>query len=113
MSEKTQWQPISMLPLLVQMVEEVHSSNQQQTLNLEKAKGNPFLFSACELIRTERAYQEQLGSLSLFQQQCERWLAEDIQPENEVMVMDTLERLLEMDIMTKTVLAQLKSFVGT
>lgn len=58
MSEKIQWQPISMLPLLVQMVEEVHSSTQQQTLNLEKAKGNPFLFSACELIRTERAYQE-------------------------------------------------------
>lgn len=113
MSEKIQWQPISMLPLLVQMVEEVHGSTQKQTINLEKAKGNPFLLSGSELLRTERAYQEQLNSLSLFQQQCERWLAEDIQPEKEVMVMDTLERLFEMDIMTKTVLAQLKSFVGT
>jgi hypothetical protein len=49
----------------------------------------------------------------LFHQQCDRWLAEDIQPENKVMVMDTLEMLFEMDIMTKTVLAQLKLFVGT
>ncbi|WP_445772116.1 hypothetical protein [Rheinheimera sp.] len=112
MSEPIQWQPISMLPLAAQMIDEAHQSTQKQRLNLEHAKHNPFLLDGHELARMERAYTNQLETLNLFQQQCERWLADNTHPDTETQLLETMERLFEMDKMTRDVLEKLKYFIG-
>lgn len=55
-TQQVRWQPLSRLPLVSSMIEDIHRSTLQQPANLEMAKLNPLLIEPKELARMKLAY---------------------------------------------------------
>jgi hypothetical protein len=70
-----QWQPISQLPLFIQMVDGLLAEVQAFHDTLAEARGKPHALDDAILNRVEQQYQERSHFLGLYGEQFRRWRA--------------------------------------
>src|SRR6266849_130497 len=77
-SAEPQWQPISQLPLLASIVDEMFKDTQDQYQLYVQARKKPHVLDDAIVDRASRAHQTQLEDVSLFEQQFVRWQKEPL-----------------------------------
>lgn len=83
MSEQDQprWQPLSSLPLLARMIDELLESAQENQINLDAARHRPHLLDDYTINRVVKTYTEQRKDLWLYEEQLARWRSENLDPD--------------------------------
>lgn len=81
MDEQPQWQPISMLPVFTNMVDQMLASSQEQLIHMQLAREKPHIMDDATLQRVVELYSNQLEDQWLFEEQFNRWLREDLRSE--------------------------------
>jgi hypothetical protein len=67
------WQPITALPLVAQMIDETLESARIQLENLEEARPRPYVLDDALVSRIVRSYSDQAEFLPVYQEQLARW----------------------------------------
>ncbi len=75
------WQPISALPLVVQMIDEPLDEAETQLKNLEEARHRPYVLDDGLLQRVQQVYSEQAEFIPIYQEQLVRWEQLDLTAE--------------------------------
>lgn len=72
-SSTPNWQPITALPLVAQMIDETLESARIQLENLEEARPRPYVLDDALVSRIVRSYSDQAEFLPVYQEQLARW----------------------------------------
>jgi hypothetical protein len=67
------WQPLSLLPQIARLIDDMAFGATEQLGNLAQAAAHPHLLDDATLDRTERVYGEQRDFLAIYAQQLSRW----------------------------------------
>jgi hypothetical protein len=67
------WQPITALPLVAQMIDETLEDARIQLENLEEARPRPYVLDDALVSRIVRSYSDQAEFLPVYQEQLARW----------------------------------------
>ena len=71
--QEPNWQPLSLLPLFVRVIDGMTDSVEEQLLNLQRAEAQPHLLDNATIDRLTGVYSEQKGELWLYEEQLGRW----------------------------------------
>ncbi len=67
------WQPITALPLVAQMIDETLESARIQLENLEEARPRPYVLDDALVSRIVRSYSDQAEFIPVYEEQLARW----------------------------------------
>ena len=67
------WQPISALPLVVQMIDEPLDEAETQLKTLKEARHRPYVLDDGLLQRVQQVYSEQAEFIPIYHEQLVRW----------------------------------------
>ena len=68
-----QWQPISMLPMLVDLINNQFKDTKEQYERLLQVRSKPHVLDDATIERTIKVYKEQLDFLWVFEKQISKW----------------------------------------
>ena len=71
------WQPISALPMIARMVDDLLEGAQEQYQTFQEVKDRPYVLNDAIVQRTVRVYTEQMEDVWLYEEQLARWKKED------------------------------------
>lgn len=71
--ETPNWQPISMLPVISQLIDGGIVDTEQQLSTLEEAQGRPYALDDYTVARMVNVYTEQKDFLDIYAEQLARW----------------------------------------
>lgn len=74
------WQPISALPLIAQMIDGNLTDVEEQFQNLQPARSRPHVLDDATVERIIKVYTEQKDFLWVYDKQLARWKAESLTP---------------------------------
>ena len=72
------WQPISALPMIARMVDDLLEGAQEQYQTFQEVKDRPYVLNDAIVQRTVRVYTEQMEDVWLYEEQLARWKKEDL-----------------------------------
>ena len=99
-SRKVNWQPLSMIPLFLKMVDGMLESAQEQLGNLQQAKHKPHVLDDEIIQRLLKLYPEQKEDIPYYLEQCQRWKNETTNPDqikNIVIIENKLNELKQVN----------------
>ena len=67
------WQPLSLLPVVAMMIDEVVQNSEDQHEAFSEAKDKPHVLDDATVFRAIRLYKAQLEDLRLYEEQLKRW----------------------------------------
>lgn len=70
---KPQWQPLSLLPVVAMMIDEVVQNSEDQHEAFSEARDKPHVLDDATVSRATRLYKAQLEDLRLYEEQLKRW----------------------------------------
>jgi hypothetical protein len=70
---KPRWQPLSLLPVVALMIDEVVQNSEDQHEAFSKARDKPHVLDDATVSRATRLYKAQLEDLRLYEEQLKRW----------------------------------------
>ncbi|TCO69481.1 hypothetical protein [Marinisporobacter balticus] len=70
------WHPISMLPIIVDLIDNQFKDMKGQYENLLQVRSKPYVLDDATILRTIKAYTEQLDFLWVFEKQIAKWQEE-------------------------------------
>ena len=76
-----QWQPISALPMLGSLIDEMLADAEEHYETILQAKGRPYVLDDAIVARIIQVHTDQLEDHWLFQEQLSRWAREDLRAE--------------------------------
>jgi hypothetical protein len=100
-AEEFNWQPVSFLPQLREMIEGMLESALENWRNLQPAKERPYILDAHLVSRLFEVYGRQRDDLWLYREQLAKWRSEDLAPEQAKEIrrlngqLDRLSKVLE------------------
>jgi len=98
--QEPQWQPISALPMIVQLIRGTLENTNEQYQTLLAAEDKPHVLNDALVDRVIRLYTVQAEDMTLFEEQLARWKKEHLTPvqEQEVdLLSEPLQRLRELE----------------
>jgi hypothetical protein len=72
------WQPLSMIPVFIEMVDEMLKSAEIQLTQLKQAEHRPHVLDDETVNRVLKSYSEQNELMPIYLQQCQRWEKEEL-----------------------------------
>jgi len=72
-SERVNWQPISRMPLVANMIDGALSDTADHLQTLTKARAQPHVLDDATINRVERVHREQLQFVDIYGEQLRRW----------------------------------------
>lgn len=79
MTEKPiNWQPVSMIPVFIEMVDEMLKSAEIQLTQLKQAEHKPHVLDDETVNRVLKSYSDQNELMPIYLQQCQRWEKEEL-----------------------------------
>lgn len=76
--KEVQWQPLSSLPLIAQLIDEGVADAETQEALLEEGKERPHVFDDDMIRRIKKVHTEKLEFIDIYLQQIERWKKETL-----------------------------------
>lgn len=73
MKQQPNWQPISQLPLIANMIDGQRETAEEQYQNLLEAKSRPHVLDDYTIQRVIKLYKEQLDFIPIYEHQLARW----------------------------------------
>jgi hypothetical protein len=70
---KPRWQPLSLLPVVALMIDEVVQNSEDQHEAFSEARDKPHVLDDATVSRATRLYKAQLEDLRLYEEQLKRW----------------------------------------
>jgi hypothetical protein len=70
---KPQWQPLSLLPVVAMMIDEVLQNSEKQHETFSEVKDKPHVLDDATVSRAIRLYKAQLEDVQLYREQLTRW----------------------------------------
>jgi hypothetical protein len=70
---KPQWQPLSLLPVVAMMIDEVLQNSEEQHETFSEVKDKPHVLDDATISRAIRLYKAQLEDVQLYREQLTRW----------------------------------------
>ena len=112
MSKTPNWQPISQLPLIAQMINEELNDTQSQYQNLQPAVARPHILDDYTVGRLIKVFGERQEFFGIYAEQLPRWKALNLTSEQKQEVErleKQLEKLVEVNTQIVTLANQLQS----
>ena len=112
MSKTPNWQPISQLPLIAQMIDEELNDTQSQYQNLQPAVARPHILDDYTVERLIKVFGERQEFFGIYDEQLSRWKALNLNTEQKQEIErleKQLERLVEVNSQIVTLAKQLES----
>ena len=75
-SEPVNWQPITLMPLIANMIAGALTDSRDQLGTLTQARARPHVLDDATIDRVDRVYGEQLEFVDIYTQQIRRWRSE-------------------------------------
>ncbi len=75
-SEPVNWQPITLMPLITNMIAGALTDSRDQLGTLTQARARPHVLDDATIDRVDRVYGEQLEFVDIYTQQIRRWRSE-------------------------------------
>ena len=72
------WQPLSMIPVFIEMVDEMLESAEIQLIQLKQAEHKPHVLDDETVNRVLKSYSDQNELMPIYLQQCQRWEKEEL-----------------------------------
>ena len=72
------WQPLSMIPVFIEMVDEMLKSAEIQLTQLKQAEHKPHVLDDETVNRVLKSYSDQNELMPIYLQQCQRWEKEEL-----------------------------------
>lgn len=106
--QEPNWQPLSRLPLIAEMITGMADTAATQRKNLTDAAARPGVLDNATVERVVRSYTQQQGDLWLYEEQLRRWQAGPLTPAQQREIAGLAERLaaLRSDIAAILALAE-------
>ncbi len=73
-----QWQPISALPMIGSLIDEMLANAEEHYETIQEAKGRPYVLDDAIVARIIQVHTDQLEDHWLFEQQVSRWSQKDV-----------------------------------
>jgi hypothetical protein len=70
---KPNWQPLSLLPVVTMMIDEVLQNSEEQHETFSEVKSQPHILDDATVLRAIRLYKAQLEDVQLYKEQLRRW----------------------------------------
>ena len=70
---KPNWQPVSLLPVVAMMIDEVLQNSEEQHETFSEVKSQPHVLDDATVARAIRLYKAQLEDVQLYREQLRRW----------------------------------------
>jgi hypothetical protein len=70
---KPNWQPLSLLPVLAMMIDEVQQNSEEQFETFSEVRNEPHVLDDAIALRATRLYKAQLEDVQLYREQLRRW----------------------------------------
>ena len=105
------WQPISALPMISQLIREMRKDTDQQYQTLLEAEDKPHALDDALVDRVIQLYTPQAEDVAIFEQQLARWKKEDLTPaqEQEIKLLsEPLQQLRELETKILSLAEKLK-----
>ena len=105
------WQPISALPMISQLIREMRKDTDQQYQTLLEAEDKPHALDDALVDRVIQLYTTQAEDVAIFEQQLARWKKEDLTPaqEQEIKLLsEPLQQLRELETKILSLAEKLK-----
>ena len=112
MSKTPNWQPISQLPLIAQMIDEELNDTQSQYQNLQPAVARPHILDDYTVERLIKVFGERQEFFGIYAEQLCRWKALNLNTEQKQeleRLEKQLEKLVEVNSQIVTLAKQLES----
>ncbi|MEM7554668.1 MAG: hypothetical protein AAF378_11290 [Cyanobacteria bacterium P01_A01_bin.84] len=112
MSKTPNWQPISQLPLIAQMIDEELNDTQSQYQNLQPAVARPHILDDYTVERLIKVFGERQEFFGIYGEQLSRWKALNLNTEQKQeleRLEKQLEKLVEVNSQIVTLAKQLQS----
>jgi hypothetical protein len=75
---KPHWQPLTLLPVVAMMIDEVVQNSEDQHETFSEAKDTPHVLDDATVSRAIRLYKAQLEDVQLYREQLTRWQAQPL-----------------------------------
>jgi hypothetical protein len=75
---KPNWQPLSLLPVVAMMIDEVVQNSEEQHETFSEVKDKPHVLDDATVSRAIRLYKAQLEDVQLYREQLTRWQAQPL-----------------------------------
>ena len=112
--EEPNWQPLSALPMIAQLIRETLENTEDQFKTLLEAEDKPHVLDDAIVDRVTRLYTLQAEDVNIYKQQLARWKNENLTP-NQEQEIDLLSKQLQQlhEVGTKILLLAKKLKEGT
>ena len=75
---KPHWQPLTLLPVVAMMIDEVVQNSEEQLETFSEVKDKPHVLDDATVSRAIRLYKAQLEDVQLYREQLTRWQAQPL-----------------------------------
>ena len=75
---KPHWQPLTLLPVVAMMIDEVMQNSEEQLETFSEVKDKPHVLDDATVSRAIRLYKAQLEDVQLYREQLTRWQAQPL-----------------------------------
>jgi len=106
------WQPLSALPMMAEVVSEQLADVRQQLQNLQSVQSRPHVLDDATVKRILQVYGEQQDFLWIFDEQVMRWQREALTPEQRQQLESMAQQLVELNAVLSDILAMAEAFQG-
>ena len=101
---KPQWQPLSALPLIAQLIRETLKGTDEQYHDLREVEEKPHILDDATVDRVIRLYTVQAEDVALFEEQLARWKKEALTPDQEGEIEQLHEQLQQLGALEAKIL---------
>ena len=102
--KKINWQPISMISVFVEMINEMLESAEIQLNQLRQAKDKPHVLDDEIINRILKSYNEQNELIPVYLQQCQRWLEEELNDKQQAWVTEIKDNATSLLLINKEII---------
>jgi hypothetical protein len=106
------WQPLSALPMMAEVVSEQLADVRQQLQNLQSVQSRPHVLDDATVKRILQVYGEQQDFLWVYDEQVMRWQREALTPEQRQKLESMAQQLVELNAVLSDILAMAEAFEG-
>ncbi|MBA3992555.1 MAG: hypothetical protein C0469_03440 [Cyanobacteria bacterium DS2.3.42] len=104
-SKEVQWQPLSRLPLISQIIDEGVADAKNQLRLLEEGKEKPHVFDDALVERIKELHVDKLAFVDIYLQQIERWKTETLTMEEHFELNHLSKQCERMKVLVTSILA--------
>lgn len=103
--QEVQWQPLSRLPLISQIIDEGVADAKNQLRLLEEGKEKPHVFDDDMIRRIKKVHEDKLEFVDIYLQQIERWKKETLTMEEHFELNHLSKQCERMKVLVPSILA--------